>query len=1299
MAAKESKSGGFQFAIDRGGTFTDVWSRCPNGKVRVLKLLSEDPLNYPDAPREAIRRIIQEETGKARPAKEPLDTSQVEWIRMGTTVATNALLERKGERTALVITQGFRDLLYIGNQARPNIFDLAIKMPEELYEEVVEVEERLAVHRDDCQLARPHKDLTGTTGEKLEEWQRVNEEKLRSDLQKVMSQGIRSLAVVLMHAYICPDHEQRVGQIARDMGFTQVSLSSEVMPMVRIVPRGYTACADAYLTPCIKNYVSSFAMGFQGDLKDTQVQFMRSDGGLTPVHAFSGSHAILSGPAGGVVGYAMTTYSKDTGKPVIGFDMGGTSTDVSRYAGSYEHVFETTTAGVTIQAPQLDINTVAAGGGSMLFFRSGMFVVGPESAGAHPGPVCYRKGGPLTITDANLVLGRLLPEYFPHIFGKTEDQPLDSEETHRAFTKLTEQVNTFTVSQGREKMSVEEVAMGFIRVANETMCRPIRALTQAKGHDTSRHVLACFGGAGGQHACAIARSLGMTQVFIHRYAGILSAYGMALADVVHEAQEPCALVYNAGDFGEIDSRVDRLKAECVTKLKQQGFPSERIETQVFLHLRYHGTDCALMVPTENFPATSTSSRHGDFMAAFLERYKTEFGFTLQDRHVTADDVRVRGVGRSAACDDSHVDKASGPAVAEKRIPCYFDDGSKDTPVYLLGKLGAGHRIEGPAIIIDNNSTIVVEPFSTAEITHSGDISITVGSGKVKDVDTQLDAIQLSIFSHRFMSIAEQMGRVLQRTSISTNIKERLDFSCALFGPDGGLVANAPHIPVHLGAMQETVQYQMRSLGDELRDGDVILSNHPLAGGSHLPDLTVITPVFYVGMPRPVFYVASRGHHADIGGITPGSMPPHSTSIHQEGAVFKSFKLVKGGVFQEEAVTAALMEPGKIEGSSGTRNLQDNLSDLRAQVAANQKGIRLVSELMEEYSLPVVQAYMSHIQENAEVAVRDMLKEIARKTRLVTGSTTLTSTDQMDDGSNISLTVNINEKEGTAVFDFSETGYEVHGNCNAPRAVTLSGLIYCLRSMVGHDIPLNQGCLNPVKVIIPQGSLLQPSEHAAVVGGNVLTSQRVVDVILRAFEASAASQGCMNNITFGDKTLGYYETVAGGAGAGPSWHGRSGVHTHMTNTRITDPEILERRYPVVLQCFHLNPGTGGGGAFTGGDGVIREFLFRKPLTLSVLTERRVFAPYGLQGGEDGQRGCNLMIYKDGRIIRLPSKTSINTSPGDVFRLETPGGGGFGGPDSAAANGGEKRGVKRKAPPLQTYVQRGSLYQYQLGQESA
>uniref|UniRef100_A0A8C8S128 5-oxoprolinase, ATP-hydrolysing n=1 Tax=Pelusios castaneus TaxID=367368 RepID=A0A8C8S128_9SAUR len=1029
----------------------------------------------------------------------------------------------------------------------------------------------------------------GVTGDLLVVQRPVDLASLRRDLQRLLAQGIQSLAVVLMHSYAWPAHEQQVGALARELGFQHVSLSSSVMPMVRVVPRGYTACADAYLTPCIHRYLDSFRASFTQQLQDIPVLFMRSDGGLTPMGQFSGSRAILSGPAGGVVGYAITTYSPEDRQPVIGFDMGGTSTDVSRYAGEYEHIFEATTAGISIQAPQLDINTVAAGGGSMLFFRSGLFVVGPESAGAHPGPACYRKGGPLTVTDANLCLGRLLPHYFPCIFGPGEDQPLSRDATLQAFQELTTRVNAFLDSQApglRSPLTEEEVAMGFIQVANEAMCRPIRSLTQARGHDTSHHVLACFGGAGGQHACAIARALGMKKVFIHKHSGILSAYGLALADVVHEAQEPCSVRYGPESYAQLDERIVALEAECVQALQAQGFSRSQICTEPFLHLRYERTDCALMCSAKGHPATADSCQAGDFRAAFSSRV-------------------CLGTGGLSVL--SAVAPLPGQVTR-----CYFTDGYLDTCVYLLEDLSSGHTVPGPSIIINKNSTILVEPGCTASITRCGDISIAVGAEKQCPIGTQLDTIQLSIFSHRFMGIAEQMGRVLQRTAISTNIKERLDFSCALFGPDGGLVSNAPHIPVHLGAMQETVQFQIQNLGPDLNEGDVILSNHPCAGGSHLPDLTVITPVFWPGVPRPVFFVASRGHHADIGGITPGSMPPHSKALQEEGAVFVSFKLVKGGVFQEEAVTEALMAPGRIPGSSGTRNLQDNLSDLRAQVAANQRGIQLVSELIGLYRLEVVQAYMMHIQANAEVAVRDMLKDFASRWRGATHPMVVEAQDHMDDGSPIRLKVEPSSLQGSAVFDFTGSGHEVYGNCNAPRAITISALIYCLRCMVGQEIPLNQGCLAPVQVLIPKGSILDPSPEAAVVGGNVLTSQRVVDVIFRAFEACAASQGCMNNVTFGNEAVGYYETVAGGAGAGPHWHGRSGVHTHMTNTRITDPEILEKRYPVILRCFGLCRGTGGQGQFRGGDGVIRELLFRQELLLSVLSERRAFQPYGLHG---------------------------------------------------------------------------------------
>lgn len=1188
----------FCFAIDRGGTFTDVLCICPDGKrVRTLKLLSEDPARYSDAPREGIRRILQEETNGAAVTSDGLvDTRFISWIRMGTTVATNALLERKGEPVVLVVNRGFRDLLEIGNQSRPKIFDLNIRRPSNLYATVIEVDCRIVPRQvdRDCVFEQDLKYpvLKGSSGAEYLELSPVDTTSIQSALQSVFDSGIRSVAVALHHGYNCPDHELAIGRMAKEIGFLNVTLSHEAMPMCRVVARGFTACAEAYLTPHVDRYLSSFKSGFLDELRGTDVLFMQSDGGLTEMERFRGARAILSGPAGGVVGYAVTG-SSATDRPLIGFDMGGTSTDVSRFAGTYEHVVEATTAGVTIQAPQLDINTVAAGGGSMLFFRAGLFVVGPESAGAHPGPTCYRKGGPLTVTDANLVLGRLLPEYFPHIFGESEKEPLDKVATLEKFTALQETINEHLKEAGQETLSVEQVAMGFIRVANEAMCRPIRALTQARGLDTSQHVLSCFGGAGGQHACAIARELGMKQVVVHKYAGILSAYGMALADVVHEAQEPSGLPFENANKEFIAQRFHDLAEQCVKQLKIQGFSEDQIVVEAFLHLRYEGTDCALMTSPSSSISSSENSldeKYGDFIKSFLDRYQSEFGFVLNDRRIIVDDIRVRVSGKTFAPPEAEIDcvvsNEDRIAKAEKTIQVFFgQEGMMNTSVYLCQSLQGGQQINGPALLIDRLSTILVEPNCVAHVTKTGDLIIDIGQTTNVALaleEGRLDAIQLSIFSHRFMSIAEQMGRVLQRTAISTNIKERLDFSCALFGPDGGLVSNAPHIPVHLGAMQETVRYQLQCRGDSIRPGDVYLSNHPQAGGSHLPDLTVITPVFYGDNPSstPVFFVASRGHHADIGGITPGSMPPHSKSLAEEGAAFKSFAIVQEGVFQEEELVKQLTTPTDAPGAKGTRNLADNLSDLKAQIAANQKGIQLVGELIDSYGLPVVQAYMNFIQQNAELAVREMLREIGKRvSHTTTGGSdkfvVLEAEERMDDGSPIHLKITVDVAEGSAVCDFTGSGPEVFGNCNAPRAITLSALIYCLRCMVGHDVPLNQGCLAPIQVIIPKHSILDPSEGAAVVGGNVLTSQRIVDTVLKAFEVCAASQGCMNNITIGDEQFGYYETVAGGSGAGPNWNGVGGVHTHMTNTRITDPEILELRYPIVLNKFCLRTDNSGG----------------------------------------------------------------------------------------------------------------------------
>lgn len=1287
----------FRFSIDRGGTFTDIYCEVVNpdyeilGK-RVVKLLSEDPSNYKDAPTEGIRRILEIETGIPHPRSQAVDTSRIEYIRMGTTVATNALLERKGEKIALITTKGFGDLQRIGNQSRPKIFDLEIKRPDLLYDHVCELDERVALCGDDYDFSNQNLEaiVTGVSNEKLIILKAIDLDEVRRKLENVFQCGITSIAVVLLHSYTFPHHENVVKSIARDIGFTQISLSSEVMPMVRMVSRGCTTCVDAYLTPVIKRYLESFSSGFDSNFINVNVSFMQSDGGLTPMSSFLGNKAILSGPAGGVVGYAMTSYEKG-GMPVIGFDMGGTSTDVSRYAGTYEHVFETTTAGVTIQSPQLDINTVAAGGGSRLFYKNDLFVVGPESAGAHPGPVCYRKGGPLTVTDANVLLGRIQPHLFPAIFGKDENEILDYNETFKAFTNLTQVINASGL-----QYTVDEVAYGFIKVANEAMARPIRNLTTMKGFDVTKHALSCFGGAGPQHCCAIAKSLGMKKIYVHRYSGILSAFGLSLADVVVEKQQPFSGTSISGCLELINQRLSVLESIAIDELLHQSFPRSSISCTRFINCRYQGTDTSIMTSIDD----SKSSNSTSYEEVFVQNYKREYGFELVGRSVLVDDIRVRAVGnanlktfREEELQKNNMHTAVIPASSES-ASVYFEGGRFETPVFNMNALTGGHTIKGPAIIIQDVATVVIEPDCTAQITTLGDIEILIFESIEKKLTCDLDPIYLSIFSHRFMGIAEQMGRTLQRTSISVNIKERLDFSCALFDSAGGLVANAPHLPVHLGAMSEAVRYQVKYWGDDLSEGDVLLSNHPqLAGGSHLPDITVITPIFRDG--KIVFFVASRGHHADVGGIAPGSMPPLSKTLDQEGAAIVAFKLVQNGTFQEEGISKLLTAPGELKDNFGTRNLPDNISDLKAQVAANNKGALLMHELVEEYGLDVVTSYMSHIQVCAEQAVRNMLRNFARDEGIEEGGL-IRAEDFLDDGSPIVLSVSVDQKAGSAVFDFTGTGHEIYGNLNAPPAVTASAVIYCIRCLLPNiDIPLNQGCLTPITIIIPPGCLLNPSSAAAVVGGNVLTSQRVTDVVLKAFKACAASQGCMNNLTFGDASMGYYETIAGGAGAGPSWNGCSAVHTHMTNTRITDPEILEKRYPILLRQFSVRQGSGGDGEFVGGDGVVRQLEFRRDLVVSILSERRAFQPYGMAGGLPGARGLNLLtLGVDNRTINLGGKNTVCVKKGDQLTIYSPGGGGYGEPGTITGTVRHEVTVGNSGVRLTS----GSLNQYVLNQES-
>jgi 5-oxoprolinase (ATP-hydrolysing) len=1209
---------GFKFGIDRGGTFTDIYCEYTDAKggdsSLVYKLLSNDPGNYLDAPTEGIRRILEKVTGEV--FKYPVNTSRIKWIRMGTTVATNALLERKGKNIALVITKGFKDLMLIGNQSRPDIFKLKIRRPEKLYKAVIEVDERVQIVSN-----QSVNSVKGVTGEYFEVLKPLDLTSLEFSLKELLVQGIDSLAISLVHSYSFRDHELQVQALAKNLGFVHVTCSSSIMPLPKFLPRTSTGCIDAYLTPILEDYIASFRSGFDAGLDNVEVLFMQSDGGLCSMDSFLGSKAILSGPAGGVLGYSKT------GKiPLIGFDMGGTSTDVSRYDGTFHHIFETEIDGIPLQGAHLDINTVAAGGGSRLFYRSGLYIVGPESSSAHPGPLCYRKNGYLSVTDANLVLGRLLPDYFPKIFGETEDMPLDLDASYKGIQQITDEINAF---EGKE-LTVEQVAMGFIKVANESMCRPIRAITSAKGYDPSTHTLACFGGAGGQHACAIARSLGIQNIIINMYSGVLSAYGLGLADIVEEIHHPaCILISNPNLLQEVNSILQQLTKTLIEKLNIKGYKASVLNS--FLHLRFVGTDTS--IPVEFLTDINRT------LVEFRDIYVREYGFLLENRDIVIDDIRIRGVIKVQSV-SSPVTGTAGDVKSIHTALVHFETENGleklETPVYLLDNLPSYCEIPGPALIISNISCIVVETKTIARINSTRDVEIVLETLNKKISSLECDNVILSLFGHRFMSIAEQMGRVLQRTSISTNIKERLDYSCAIFDCNGGLVANAPHLPVHLGSMQEAVKKQIELL-ESWNEGEVVISNHPCAGGSHLPDITVITPVFYDGVK--IFYVASRGHHADIGGITPGSMPPFSKSLSEEGVAIMSCKIVIDQKFQEDTLRDLFKH---------SRCLEDNISDLKAQTSANNKGIYLLGELIKEYTLDVVQAYMKHIQNAAGQSVRDLLSKIP--------TNVLSAHDYMDDGTCIRLKVTISNS--TAVFDFSGTGPQVLSNLNSPEAVVRSAILYCLRCLVNSDIPLNQGCLDPISIIIPKNSILSPSPDSAVVGGNVETSQRITDIILKAFQASAASQGTMNNLTFGNSKFGFYETIGGGSGAGKGWDGESAVHTHMTNTRITDVEIIERRYPVLITEFSIRHNTGGNGIWKGGNGIVREILFLEEMELGILSERRSRKPFGIAGGKKAKPGINLLIRKDQTVINIGGKNQVKVFPGDKVRIMTPGGGGYG-----------------------------------------
>ncbi|KAJ4376062.1 hypothetical protein N0V83_001343 [Neocucurbitaria cava] len=1310
-----SQGAGIRIAIDRGGTFTDCLGIVPGKPDILVKLLSNDPTNYADAPTEGIRRILEQATGVSIPRGQKIDTSNIESIKMGTTVATNALLERNSTKCALVVTKGFRDLLRIGDQTRPKLFDLNIRRPETLFDDVLEIDERVTLHdstEDKATLRDPKRDSydlqKGVGGEAIRILRPIDSTSARQGLQALFDKGVRSLAITLINSYTFPNHELEIADIASDIGFSQISVSSQIFPMIRAISRGYSATADAYLTPLTRDYINGFREGFVGGLEDVngaRCEFMQSDGGLVGWQHFSGLKAILSGPAGGVVGFSKTCYDPLRKKPVIGFDMGGTSTDVSRYAGTLEHTFESITAGVTIQSPQLEIDTVAAGGGSILSYRNGLFLAGPESASAHPGPVAYRKGGPLTVTDANLVLGRLQAEYFPKIFGKNENEPLDYEGSKKAFGELLVKVNEDLKNTGGKTKTVEELALGFLDVANETMCRPIRSLTEAKGHRTSDHDLAVFGGAGGQHAGSIATNLGIDRVLVHRYSSILSAYGMALADVVRDVQEPCSALLSSS-LEHLDERLTNLEKNAAEMLAKDGFAGQTIGFEHFLNLRYEGSDTTFMISRPD---------KGTWDDAFVAEHKRQFSFIMPGRDILVENVRVRATARSPSVEpefalEQQLANAPPTAVSSKKISdqvqVYFEGGWCTAPLFHLSTLNQGDQVEGPAIILDNTQTIVVAPKSKATILERHvmiELDRSAGQANTEDIAPRaVDPVELSVMAHRFMSIAEQMGLALQKTSVSVNIKERLDFSCALFSPEGRLVANAPHVPVHLGSMEQAVMYQHKKYLGQLRPGDVIVANHPISGGTHLPDITCITPVFDDAGETIIFYTASRGHHQEIGGILPGSMPAGSVELHEEGAMIVSEYLVRDGVFDEELVTKVLLhDPAQYPGCSGTRKLADNINDLKAQVSANAKGAALVADLITERGLATVHLNMHAITANAEACVRDFMKRTYKET----GGKPLQALDFMDDGTPIKLTITISPEDGSAHFDFTGTGEEGYHSFNAPQAIARSATLYVLRCLINQDIPLNEGCLRPLTFTIPEGSILNPSPYAAVCAGNPITSQRVTDVVIRAFEACAASQGDCNVFSFGinndfdsdgkaipNSGFGFGETICGGSGAGPGWNGTSGVHIHMTNTRITDPELLEKRYPVLLREFSIRDGSGGQGQWNGGNGIRRIYEFYRDMNASIVSERRVTRPYGMFGAEDGKSGVNYIVKKVGnRWCRLGGRKDFSVQKGDWFVIDTPGGGGWGAKDDEQTEGADRKG---SAP-----VERRFVSQFQLAQEAS
>ncbi|SDD51651.1 5-oxoprolinase (ATP-hydrolysing) [Massilia sp. PDC64] len=1195
----------WQFWIDRGGTFTDIVARRPDGSLVTHKLLSENPEQYRDAAVAGIRHLL----GLAPDA--PIPAGHVEAVKMGTTVATNALLERKGEPTALAITRGFRDALRIAYQNRPRLFDRHIVLPELLYGHVVEIDERIGAHGD---VVLP-----------------LDEEAARRDLQAVHDAGIRALAIVFMHGYRYHQHEEAVARIARDIGFTQVSVSHAVSPLMKLVARGDTTVVDAYLSPILRRYVDQVA----SELPGVNLQFMQSSGGLTDARAFQGKDSILSGPAGGIVG--MVRASRLAGfERIIGFDMGGTSTDVSHYAGEFERVFETQVAGVRMRAPMMSIHTVAAGGGSILHFDGSRYRVGPDSAGANPGPASYRRGGPLAVTDCNVMLGKIQPQHFPRLFGPNADQPLDADAVRAGFAAMADDVERAT---GTRPLP-EAVAEGFIRIAVGNMANAIKQISVQRGHDVTDYALTSFGGAGGQHACLVADALGMKTVFIHSLAGVLSAYGMGLAD--QSAMRERAVERRLDDVGpvllaaELDALADAARAD----LAAQGVAPGRIDVLRRVHLRYEGTDSAIVVMDGDRAA---------LQAQFEQAYRRRFSFLMPGKALVVEAVSVEALGRSDAPPEQALEVAARGAAAPvyETVKMYADGAWRDTGVYRRQDIAPGDVIDGPAIIAEANATTVVEAGWRAEVTAYNHLVLrrVQALPQRHAIGTTVDPVMLEIFNNLFMSIAEQMGLRLQNTAYSVNIKERLDFSCAIFDADGNLVANAPHMPVHLGSMGESIKAVMRKNVGTMKAGDVYVLNDPYNGGTHLPDVTVISPVFDEAGRDILFYVGSRGHHADIGGTTPGSMPPDSTHIEEEGVLIDNFKLVDGadGVLRE-AEARALLAGARWP----ARNPDQNMADLRAQVAANQKGVEELRKMVALYGLDVVRAYMGHVQDNAEEAVR----------RVITALADGHFVNELDNGARIEVAIRVDRAARSAEIDFTGTSGQLPNNFNAPSAVCMAAVLYVFRTLVDDEIPLNAGCLKPLKVIIPPGSMLNPHYPASVVSGNVETSTCITNALYGALGVMAAAQGTMNNFTFGNDRYQYYETISGGSGAGPGFDGTDVVQTNMTNSRLTDPEILEFRFPVRLESYAVRAGSGGAGRWHGGNGGVRRIRFLEPMTAAILSNNRVHAPFGMAGGAPGARGRNLVVRADGRVEELGHIGKAEMAAGDVFVIETPGGGGYG-----------------------------------------